>query len=265
MARSGGTVLCKCLGSMHDIVLLSEIHHAGTSQFNPLDQANEWYELLTPTDLDHLRRSGEISFPTAISLINQRCLERGKTLLIRDWSHLDFTAVPFFLERTDRLTTADVLQNDFTVVNTASVRHPIDQWLSLRGQAIMRNRIDLKTFLQGYRAFAEQCLRIGFTRYEDFTVDPGAVLSELCSRLNLSYDSGFRDRWSSYTNITGDSGKGRVGSSITTPRRRPMEDGLLDEFQNSEDYQHIVRMLGYGVKGVDSVDRASGQMGCPTI
>lgn len=245
MARSGGTVLCKCLGCMHNIALLSEIHPAATDRFNPLDQANVWHNLLTPADIEHLQHCGRVSFPAAMSLINQRCLESGKTLLVRDWSHLDFTAVPFFPQRTDRLTTADVLQDDFTVINTASVRHPIDQWLSLRRLEIMQNSLDIKTFLQGYRAFAEQCLQIGFIRYEDFTAEPEAVLSQLCSGLEMPYDSGFMDRWSSYTNITGATGKGRVGAIIATPPRQPMEAGLLEEFENNDDYKQAINLLGY--------------------
>ena len=39
MARSGGTIICRCLASMERIVLLSEIHPLGARMFNPLDQA----------------------------------------------------------------------------------------------------------------------------------------------------------------------------------------------------------------------------------
>lgn len=230
---------------MQNITLLSEIHPAATDRFNPLDQANVWHNLLTPADIKHLQDCGRVSFPAAMLLISQRCLEKGKTLLVRDWSHLDFTAVPFSPRRTDRLTTADVLQEDFRVINTASVRHPIDQWLSLRRLEIMQNCLDVKTYLQGYRAFAEHCTRIGFIRYEDFTADPETVLATLCGRLDMPYDCGFADRWSSYTNITGATGKGRIGAVIATPPRQSMEAGLLDEFEGNDDYRQVIKLLGY--------------------
>lgn len=36
LGRSGGTLICKCLGCMEHIVLLSEIHPLGTNYYNPL-------------------------------------------------------------------------------------------------------------------------------------------------------------------------------------------------------------------------------------
>ena len=54
MARTGGTLINRCLGSMRDILVLSEIH--------PLDpqckitrQAALWFQLLNEDDLPWLR------------------------------------------------------------------------------------------------------------------------------------------------------------------------------------------------------------------
>ena len=94
MARSGGTVICKCLASMDNVVLLSEIHPKGAGMFNPLDQADRWYGLLNETDALEFRQSPP-GFLQAIQRIEQRCRERGLRLVLRDWSHLDYTGVPF--------------------------------------------------------------------------------------------------------------------------------------------------------------------------
>ena len=84
------------------------------------------------------------------------------------------------------------------------MRHPLDQWLSLSQLAVMQGRIDLATFLAGYRRFAEVATTIGFERYEDFTADPKAVMKALCASLQLKLDRGFSERWREYTFVTGD-------------------------------------------------------------
>jgi hypothetical protein len=117
---------------MKRVILLSEIHPLGTDRFNPIQQASRWHSLLTPEDLT-LR----LSFIDAIALIDRRCEERDAVLLIRDWSHLDFTAVPFLQQPSYRLTTAEMLSDRFEIIHTATVRHPIDQWLSLRDLALI--------------------------------------------------------------------------------------------------------------------------------
>ena len=128
MARSGGTLICKCLATMKNVVLLSEIHPLGTHFFNPLKQAHEWFSLLKLDDINWLKDQGRVDFKDAITLISDRCVEQDQLLVLRDWSHLDFTAVPFVKIPSYRLTLADILNDKFEVIHTASVRHPIDQW-----------------------------------------------------------------------------------------------------------------------------------------
>jgi hypothetical protein len=95
MARSGGTVISRCLGCMSGVILLSEIHPLGIRQFNPLAQAQRWFGLLSSHDLAALAARGQIGFADAIELIHRRAEECNQRLVVRDWSHLDFTGVPF--------------------------------------------------------------------------------------------------------------------------------------------------------------------------
>ncbi len=244
MARSGGTIICKCIGSMQDVVLLSEIHPSGTKLFNPLKQAHEWFQLLEPADLTRLRQ-GPLKFKDAIALVYERCLERNKALIIRDWSHLDFTAVPFLPRPSYRLTIAAVLKERFAIRNTATVRHPIDQWLSLRKLALLNGKITLEVFLKGYRHFAEYCVRMGFIRYEDFVRFPEQQLQILCDRLGVAYDPAFEERWPGYRTITGEVQSKRAGSTIAPVPRQQMEAGLLDAFEHNKDYLKTIKLLGY--------------------
>jgi hypothetical protein len=246
MARSGGTVISKCLGCMENVVLLSEIHPLGATWFNPLDQAREWYKLLTDSDIEQVQKAGGVSFNSAITLIYERAVAQDKTLIIRDWSHLDYTAVPFVENPVYRLAIAETLQNDFRIKHKATVRHPVDQWLSLRQLDAMRGKITLEAFLVGYRKFAEACRDIGFVRYEDFTRSPEESMKTLCESLDVSYDAGFIKKWWRYTNITGDTNSKRGAKrEIKQTRRQEIETGLLEQFERNPDYIEAIEILGY--------------------
>jgi len=245
MARSGGTIICKCLGCMKDVVLLSEIHPAGTKWFNPLDQARQWFNLLTTTDIELLQEKG-IPFEDAIGLIYERCTEKNKSLIIRDWGHLDFTAIPFLKKPSFRLSTSEILSSEFTVKNTAIVRHPIDQWLSLTNLSLVNGKITLEEFLKGYLRFAEYCKKIGFIRYEDFTRSPEKEMEQLCERLSINYDPTFIENWWQYATITGDTNSQRGHRREIKPvPRREMEEGLLEQFERNPDYIKSIEILGY--------------------
>jgi hypothetical protein len=245
MARSGGTLISRCLGCMSGVLLLSEIHPLGTAQFNPLVQAQRWYGLLSSQDLAELRARGRIGFVEAIELIHQRSLDAGQRLVVRDWSHLDFTGVPFIANPAHRLLTAEALATRFQLRQICTVRHPLDQWLSLRGLAVVRGKLTLEGYLAGVRRFAEEASAIGFLRYEDFVVDPAAVMKELCRRLELRFDRHFVDRWSSYAFVTGDVSGSRSGFKIKPVARRPVELDLLKTLEANRDYRTTLELLGY--------------------
>ncbi len=244
MARTGGTVICKCLASMGTVILLSEINPRGTKYFDPLNQAATWFRLFSEDDFKRIS-ANSMGFTEAIDLIRRRAAERGKEIVIRDWTHLDFTAVPFLPQRSYRLTTANVLRAAFDVVHMATVRHPIDQWLSLRQLEIMHGKIQMEQFLRDYLRFAETSREIGFVRYEDFTRDPDGVLRVLCARLDLPFDPQYRQRWKAYRNITGDVASDAPARDIATGARRPMEPGLLERFEANADYRTALELLGY--------------------
>jgi hypothetical protein len=246
MARSGGTVISKCLGCMSGIVLLSEIHPLGTQHFNPVIQAQRWFGLLSGQDLSDLRaRGGRIRFVDAIGLIHQRSTEHGQQLVIRDWSHLDFTGVPFVAKPSFRLLTAEALASRFELRQVCTVRHPLDQWLSVSRLVVVQGRLPLDTFLAGYRRFAEHAARVGFMRYEDFIAKPAPFMKSLCARMHLRFDRHFAGRWYDYTTITGEVSGGRGGAEIQPVPRRPVEPKLLDALAANDDYRVSLDLLGY--------------------
>lgn len=236
---------------MDNVIMLSEIHpRVMDGVFNPLTQAEKWYHLFRQDDLSQIRKNNDISWIKAIELIHRRTQQAGKRLLVRDWSHIDYTGVPWVDNPFYRLTTAEVLSKYFHINSTCTVRHPVDQWLSLEKLAVIQGKLDIRTFLKGYRAFAEKAAEIGFLRYEDFTSSPDNSLQLLCNRLGLDYDGSYTDKWYVYTNITGDtartgSGRGTQKKEILTLRRRTPERQIQQQFRSNPDYAAAIRILGY--------------------
>jgi protein O-GlcNAc transferase len=244
LARSGGTVICRCLASMENIVLLSEIHPLGGRMFNPLQQAMEWYGLLDAAEFESAVRE-RWSFTAAVALIAQRCAEQDKYLVLRDWSHLDYIGIPFTQARY-RPELYENLQHEFDVIRYASVRHPLDQWLSLTKNPLFAQRLGPGKYLKGVRRFAEMASTTGFLHYEDFAADSDSALIKLCAALQLPFDQSYQARWASYSNITGDVLEGRSDANEIKPLpRQSASSDWLHSLSRHSDYQRILDLLAY--------------------
>jgi hypothetical protein len=233
---------------MRHVALLSEVHPVGSREYvpslNPIRQANQWLGLLTAEDMNWVRSNPKMDFAAAIDLISQRCAERNRVLVIRDWTHIDFNGAPYCTP-SYRLRTAEVLRSRFDVIQTTTVRHPIDQWLSFWAFPMWREKLLLEDFLHGYRLFAEQCVEIGFMRYEDFIRAPEERMRELCTRLRMDYDPLFLERWSDYKLISGAAGKALHRTEITSPPKRQVAHDLLEKFESNPEYWQSLELLGY--------------------
>ncbi len=256
MARSGGTIISRCLGSMKNITLLSEVSPVpygcitaetiGTcAQFHPILQAYKWHSLFSVEEAELLTMQTSLDYATLIELVRRRCDERGETLLLRDWSHADFTSHPPFPAPTYDFSIVNALQEKFNIRHTASVRHPIDQWLSLRRLVVVHGNVSLEQFLHGYRRFAEKAVEIGFVRYEDLVISPETEIRKLCDRLDLNYDTDFQTEWVNYTRVTGDIKQSRADVEIKKLPRRDFEPELLEQFASNADYQRSLELLGF--------------------
>jgi hypothetical protein len=230
---------------MDGVVLLSEAHPNGLKWIDPVHQALEWFGLINDIEADQLRREDK-PFETLVALCAARCEATGRTLVVRDWTHLDYTGVPF-LEPRYKLTTRERLADAFDRVHaTATVRHPIDQWLSLNKLPIVRGRLPIKDYMRGYRAFAEAAQEIGFVRYEDFTHDPDQALASVCSQIGLAFDEGYRTRWPDYTRITGDVAKEGPPRRDIRPIKSSAHDAeIMQAFAAQPDFKPALDLLGY--------------------
>jgi protein O-GlcNAc transferase len=249
MARSGGTLISKCLGCMRNVVLLSEMHPSGTKLFSPLQQAKNWFGLITPDDIAMLRQQGTIKFMDAIILVAQRARDRGDLLVLRDWAHIDYTPNPvkppgyhpmLYLKLADH----------FNIIRLSIARDPITQWLSLiqlpiTQEGLESGAFDLGHFLFGYRKYAELCAETGFIRYEDFLLEPEKKMRELCDLLRINFDPDFISNWYDYKTISGDVTGSRGGNEIKSLPMRPIDSRLKEQFLANADYHRAIELLGY--------------------
>jgi len=250
MARSGSTLICKCLGCMDGVRLLSELHPLAWRLFNPVEQAVHWFGLLTQADIESLQRQGTMGYSAVIELIERRCSERGEVLVLRDWAHLDYTGVPFLEKPSFRPLLYDVLAETFDIVRVSTARDPVAQWQSLTQLSIMKEplrsgKLNPEMYLAGYRRYAELCVETGFVRYEDLLSNPSIAMADLCGRLEIGFDSGFLTKWHLYKTITGDVNNPRTSDKIAMTPRRPVDAELAKRFAGNADYQRACELLSY--------------------
>lgn len=250
--------MCKCLGCMEGVVLLSELHPRASLD-GALKQAKEWFGLLTQNDIAELQKPGSVNYTKAIMLIERRCRERGDTLVLRDWAHLDYTGYPFIAAPGYRPLLYTELAESFDIIRISTTRDPVTQWQSLIQLDAMQKPLQsgafgLDQFLVGYRKYAELCVEAGFIRYEDFVLDPDLVMRKLCDHLQIKFDPDFINKWPDYKTITGDvpdpGSPNKIkmphdANKILPPAMRSVEPGLKNKFLANADYHRACELLGY--------------------
>jgi protein O-GlcNAc transferase len=252
LSRSGATLVCRCIGCMSNIILLSEIHplssrrasDKGQQSFDPLIQACYWHNILSPEDIS----VKQYNYIERIQLIVRGCNNNFKQLVIRDFTQIDFIGIPSRLEPSYYLRHAKLLSDYFDVIPFALVRHPIDMWLSQRTLPHYQS-LAIDIFLDGYFEYAQQIQPIGFIRYEDFIEDPEKQMQIICYKLQIQFDRNFLTHWTSYDKITGDTdqakSRGAGLNKITSHPRRPIQDDTLNQFRANKKYWEALKLLNY--------------------
>lgn len=250
LARSGGTLINRLLLAQ-GVAVLSEVHPLGWATLDPLAQARDWFGLIGADDLHG--RDG-LPYADAIALIAGSARRRKRPLVIRDWSHLDFMPVGLGLKPALVSVQAEMLADHFDLLRTATVRHPLDQWLSLAAMLTTEGRpprqAELEEWLNGMHGFAVMAAATGFVRYEEIVNDPASGMEKLCRKLDFAFDPARLEGWRETTDFSTGGVPGRAAASIAIERLepRPAPPHLLHRLNRDRRYRQALDLLGYEVR-----------------
>lgn len=239
-ARSGGTILNKCLGAFDNVVMLSEVNpvdNGNNSVYGKMDAARQcriWYNI----DV-----KGQ-DFSEVISECSEYCNRNHKKLIIRDWSTVNFRRME---------------ENNFNPPNRFLVLDELEKIDRLRIFTLVRNPIDVyisnlldAVDLDGYLNFVESIKTLRnnkIIRYEDFCRSPEEILKELSDYIGLSYS----DQWKSYSmndKVNGDSvirggSRGARQVVISPLKRKRVPHKTICGINDSPEIKRMNTFLGY--------------------
>ncbi|MEP7704338.1 hypothetical protein [Paraglaciecola sp. 25GB23A] len=236
-ACSGGTLFTKCLSSMANTFILSEVHphfyqHLQTDMatFLPSDIATLAMQAGVP-DPNKLARK---IFHQSVKSAHEHVDQRGGILVLRDHSHSDFCVGAEYRQKT---LITELLKDDFNVISVATVRNPIDAYSSLLANDWVHfSPQTFDAYCERLSQFLVQFKKENIIYYEDFVDCPPQIMEKMCSILNIEYDESFLDLYDQFK-VSGDSG--RKTSDISKRGRREVSAELKNEIEDSEYFRLI--------------------------
>ena len=238
-ACTGGTLFAKCIASMPNVQLLSEVEphshliSVGERQF-------------TPTDLIQLVRAssrGSSSdletdiFLNGLKVIYKDCSERGLRLVLRDHAHSTHCTKE---EASNSPALHGIVKSQYPILSVVTVRHPLDSFLSLN-----RNRwrhfepFTLEEYSRRYLIFLENHRDLPLFKYEDLVSNPEVTISNICNSLNLPFTNEFMHLMGAFR-LSGDSGR----SSPKIGKRSRLELPSEIEAQMQQKTPNFDRLIG---------------------
>lgn len=243
-ACTGGSLICKCIAALPNVVLLSEIDPLSRMQV----AAQGAQPPFAPTDiiraLYHATRNGNDdivieAFRAVIESMRKQLPLRGLRLVLRDHPHSHFCTdvLP-----ESRPTVHELLGEAFATQSIITVRHPLDSFLSLINNDWRHfDPFTLEEYARRYIAFLDRHQGLPIVPYETFVAAPDRTLKEICEHLELDFHPLAADLIG-VIRISGDSG--RSGAAIGLRPRREVPEGI-ERQRTSGRYRELCSRLGY--------------------
>jgi len=210
LGGNGGTFVTRALAALPSTVVLSETNPRSANLFgyalNPVGQVAQRYPSLGERMPDeHPAALGSPAlFGAYLEKIARSCRDQGLRLIVRDYNYVDYVGTPFVWPTSfDSSLDAAVkhIRGRVELVECALIRHPLDQFASLRRHVVLSTALDPRCFLIGYLAFLRAHGKTRY-RFEDVFADFTGSIEAIAESLELPYDPGFLDRIGSIA-ITG--------------------------------------------------------------
>ena len=240
-ARSGGTLLNRCISSLPNTLVLSEINIEAlcpNSCSTIKDQAKRWYGL-------ELKSEG---FIENINEIYVYCISKNLTLVIRDWTFGSFVPSRYNKFKPSKsLATLDAISKSFSIISFAFVRNSIDIWLSLNASSRTFYDKNLEFLYEFTKSLMNKKIRI--FKYEDFCNNPVQEMKTICGYIGINYSDLFLN-YADFKNVTGDidlpdHSRGIKRGKIGLLPRRESFDLFFNEINSKTKANEINQILKY--------------------
>jgi len=243
-ACTGGSLISKCISTMPNVTLLSEVDPLSDMTLEQWGRNFFW-----PTDLIYRARAAlrpvdspiiEQAFSASLQSLHGALCERGNYLVLRDHAHSQFCTQ---IDAASRPTLRELVQRALPVCSVVTVRHPLDSFLSLDANNWKYfSPFTLEEYARRYRAFLDRYAGLQVFRYEDLTEDTDGILRQICIALELPF-APHAGELIDIVPMSGDSG--RRSSRIGRRARRGLPDTLHAQLNCSSAYAELCAFLGY--------------------
>lgn len=236
LPASGGTIFSKALAGIENAVVLSEIHpYELNERKSPIFQFWRGYKL----GVDEAFESEASSIFIAKLELILRQLSPSQMLILRDHVHADFRLSGRYVS-----TLKKIVNRNFCSYSIATIRDPVEVWLSMRKQNWTKLSPD--DFCASYLDFCSQFEQEDIYLYEDFVSDPEKILRSVCKKIGLKFDATFKNKVRDFDHFTGDSG--RRGHTIAKRKNKRASASVLSQFLISKNYQQFCEQYGYELR-----------------
>jgi len=240
---TGGTMISRCIASMPNIQLLSEIDPLSTA----LDTSTK--PRFAPTDIITLLRGGTRGtdpqfivelFLNDINAIHAYTTGIGQRLVLRNHAHSHYCTGELV---SDRLSLQQMIATRFATKSVLTVRHPLDSFLSLLANAwVTFSPPSLDEYSKRYLAFLRAHAGVPVMQYESFADEPDNFMLQLCKTLSIPFNAYYKSLYDAFE-LTGASGRG--GGDIHRRDRRAIDDATQAERKISRYYEELCFTMNY--------------------
>ena len=242
-SRSGGTLMNRILGSLENVIVLSEVNPWGS--FKPmLEQAQEWFCLINDEERRDLERR---TFKEQIGELQKRATENGKTIIIRDWSTANFMkGLVRNRKPSYRLETMIELGRSFSLKPLVLMRDPYSAWKSNFDNFGKYFDLCPESFFREYGKYLFSIQSMPRIKLEEFTSFPREHIRWICGYWNLTFSEKCLTDFYQFVHCTGDNTLARPierGSGIQKVGPEPWPENLDQKTINT--LKRAYRMTSY--------------------
>jgi hypothetical protein len=227
-ARSGGTLANQLLGTHPDCLVLSETNPAAT--FKPLgEQAAEWLGLIAPDEAPGFEL---LPYVAKIFELDRRAATRGKTLVIRDWSCVNFIAgCSAYARPSGTLEQVTYFAGSGAALRPlAFVRRAADVCASWRTSFPQFAELQPADFARAYLDYAASVRQYPVVRLEEFRTAPKETTARLFELAGLTTDAVdfVLQNFQNFDRCTGNNTLNRPHASQGLDRAAPVHSATND-------------------------------------